>query len=129
MAATGATFSVTFNSVTNDADNCIQSWSITDGVNGVTYDCNGYTKTIAGTSTTALNITIAAGLQDATLAAWRRGTSASDFSCQLGSTTGDLKLTSADAVSIKSEIGGSSNSVMTTDYTIAINTPVWTTVS
>lgn len=123
MAVSGILQSFTFNSVTYDADDCIQSSSINRSVNASTYQCGGSMKSAMGAKSYTFNASLAlAADATATVAALQEGDNATDFIYYpAGNTAGNIKMTSTKAWVTSANYSSPVNGVLTVDVTLALD--------
>lgn len=123
MAVTGLSQSVTFNSQTYDADDCLQSSSLNRSVNTAMYQCGGTMKTALGAKVYTFNMSLALAASDtAKIAALQEGDNATDFKYfPAGVTSGNMKVTSTKAWVTAANLSAPVNGVMTVDVTINLD--------
>lgn len=123
MAVSGINQSVTFNSVTYDSDDCVQSASLNRSVNASNYQCSGVMKTALGAKSYTFNLSLALGATDvAKVAALQEGDNGTDFKWfPAGVTSGNMKVTSTKAWVTAANYSAPVNGVMTVDVTLALD--------
>lgn len=123
MAVSGINQSVTFNSVTYNSDDCIQSSSMNRSVNVSNYQCSGVNKTALGAKSYVFNMSLALGATDvAKIAALQEGDNATDFAYYpAGYVTGNIEMTSTKAWVTAANFSAPVSGVMTVDVTLALD--------
>ena len=120
---TGKLAEFVFNSVTFDADDCIQGFSLNDAINEIVYQCDSMDKGAVGTRAVMWNVSLGLAAADTSkLAALTPGTNASDFEAHpFGDTATYVEITSSDATINQANISGSANGIITVDCVFRLN--------
>ena len=123
MGVGGKLAAFTFNSVTFNADDCIQGWNLNDAINEIVYQCNSYDKGAVGTRSVTFAGSLALDATDtAKVAALTPGVTVADFEAHpAGDTATYVEVTSTSAMCVSANQSTAPNSIYTIDFTIRLN--------
>ena len=117
----GKNASFTFGATTYDADDCLQSWALNHAINEVVYQCNGYDKGAAGTTSATFSTTLALAASDTTKVSALDAGSTGTFSAHpAGDTAGYQEITASDALVVSSNRSTGPNAIISMDVTIRL---------
>ena len=117
---------VIFAGITWSSANCIQVATFTDQKEDITYRCGGDFAHLAGTSTIALDFSVALGATDTTQLSGNLdpGTTSTATYYPFGTTVGRIKYSTTKATCIKCDLSDSAGKVVSADVTL-----VWDNVT
>ena len=120
---TGGSASLTFDGTTYGASDCIQDWSYSYTVDGVTYTCGNFNKVAAGAKNVTLDITMVIAETDTgKLSAFEPGSTATDLEFRpYGDTPTYPEITPTDAVVLDRPMSGSASSMVAIAIKIQLN--------
>lgn len=105
-----------------DADDCLQSWDLSDAIQDVVYQCNGYDKHAAGTRAVSFSVSLALAAADTTkIAALAPGSTGTFEAHPGGDTATYIEITSTVATVTQCNLSAPINGIVTADVVIALD--------
>jgi len=122
MPETGLLQSFTFNSVTLDSDDCLQTTGVSSTLQTAKYQCSGVMKSAKGAKTFAFNYSFAVPVaSDSLLTALDVGSTSTFTYYPFGNTATYIKITATRAIVTAMNIGAAANGVVTVDGTMELD--------
>ncbi len=122
MADTGLGGSFSLGGTVFDSDDCVQSMQLTKTINGVTYICDGHTKTAEGEGTATFTASLALAKDDtATQTALERGAAGAFEYHPKGDVVTYLEYTSTNGIVVTSNISSAPGAIIMLDVTINLD--------
>ena len=122
MATSGKNASFSFATVLFDADDCLQSWDLSNAIQDVVYQCNGYDKHAVGTKSASFRTSLALSATDTTrVTAFAPGTTGI-FECHpAGNTLTYIEITVTKATVVSSNMTAPINGIIAIDIDLALD--------
>ena len=122
MAIGGKNASFEFATVVYDADDCLQDWGMSDAINNIVYQCNGFDKNAAGTRSATFRTSLGLNASDTTrITAFSPGTTGIFAAYPAGKTTDFICYEATKATAIVANVTAPINGIIQVDIELALD--------
>ena len=130
MADGGKNASFQFAGTTYDADDCLQGWDLTDAINDIVYQCNGYDKHASGTRAVSFRASLALAATDTTkISALAPGTTGAFEAHPGGDTATYIEVTASRGTVISRPVSAPINGIISCDVEISLDDITYTSAT
>ena len=130
MADSGKKAAFSFAGTSYTTASCLQGWDLSNAVNDIVYQCNGFDKHLPGTGSASFRVSLAlAATATTTVIAFAPGTTGTFTAHPSGDVTGYIEVSATRAQVNSANISAPINGVITVDIEIALDDITLTTAA